>query len=251
MTAGVPVLTTDFEVSMKTNIRWAWIPVLLLLAWCAPSLKAQQFSPTEDLNMTPEKTAELFKTHWTVLRDATEDFFRRIEKRGEFETSDEFVRRAEREKETYSAKVDAHIKETKINRRMFGVLLKATLQSYDANTGVYSVICVDNVNAPYDTPVLMCTIPSNAYVGMMDTTQGGYRNSKLYLKFDPDFKWSAPRKVAFAAKGDEGNIYFKLRFVLDISQHDITDKAYIRIIPIDLRLVNQGQHLQYWRQDLR
>jgi hypothetical protein len=236
---------------MKTTIRWAWIPVVCLIAWNAVPARAQQFSPTEDLNMTPEKAGELFKAHWTFLRDATEDFFKRIEKRGEFETSDEFTARAVREKQAYNEKVDTYIKDMKLKKRMFGVLLKASLKTFDANTNVYTVVCTDNVDAPYDIPVLMTIVPQNPYVGLIDTTQGGYRHSKLFLRFDPDFKWNTTRQIAFAAKGSEANLYFKLRFVLDIEQHDITDRAYLRIMPIDVRLVNQAQRTQYWKADLR
>ena len=237
---------------MQTSIRWAWLPLLLLLfASSTTRLAAQQFSPTEDLNMTPEKTTELLKTHWTFLRDATEGLFKRIDKRAEFETSEEFTRRAVKEKQVYNAKIDEHITDAKLNRRMFGVLLKATLKEYDPNTGVYILTCDSHAEVPYDIPSLICSVPVNPYVALTDTTQGGYRLSKLYMKFDPDFKWTVSRSVAMEAKRTEGTIYFKLRFVLDIAQHEITDKAVIRIIPVDIQLVDQSRRLQYWVRNLR
>jgi hypothetical protein len=237
---------------MHTYIRRAWLPLLFLLAaFGISSLRAQQFSPTEDLNMTPEKASELLKTHWTFLRDATEDLFKRVDKRAEFETSEEFTRRVVKEKQTYNAKIDEHIKDTKLNRRMFGVLLKANLKEYDANTGVYALTCDGRVEAPYDIPVLVCSVPSNPYVSLADTTAGGYRLSKLYLKFTPDFKWTVSRTVAMDAKHSDPNMFFKLRFVLDVSQHEITDKAVIRIIPVDIQLVDQAKRLQYWVRTLR
>lgn len=236
---------------MKTSIRWSGLLIAFLLVWNSSRTSAQQFSPTEDLNMTPEKTTEVLKIHWTFLRDATESLFKVIEKRGEFETSEEFVVRTEREKQVYNGKIDQYIKDNKINKRMFGILLKANLTSYDANTGIYDVSCVTTVELPYDIPQLISTISPNAFVGLKDTTLGGYRMSKLYLKFDPSLKWSVDRRVAMDAKGNEGNMFFKLRFVLDLTQRNITDKALIRILPVDLRLVDQNARKQYWMQTLR
>lgn len=236
---------------MKTSTRWFWLLVSFLLLSSSSPLSAQQFSPTEDLNMTPEKTTEVLKTHWTFLRDVTEQFFKSIEKRGEFETSEEFLTRVEREKIAYNAKIEVHIKDNKINKRMFGILLKANLSSFDANAGVYDVTCLTSVELPYDIPQLFCTLPPSSLVELKDTTQGGYRMSKLFLKFDPAFKWTVDRKVALEAKANEANMYFKLRFVLDLTQKNITDKALIRIIPVDVRLVDQNLRKQYWLQTLR
>jgi hypothetical protein len=236
---------------MKTSIRWSGLLIAFLLVWNSSRLPAQQFSPTEDLNMTPEKTTEVLKIYWTFLRDATEQFLKSIEKRGEFETSDEFLVRAEREKLGYNAKVDQYIKDNKINKRMFGVLLKANLSTFDANTGIYDVTSSTTVELPYDIPQLVSTITPNAFAGLKDTTLGGYRMSKLYLKFDPSMKWAVDRRVAMDAKASEGNMFFKLRFVLDLTQKNITDKALIRILPVDLRLVDQNARKQYWIQKLR
>lgn len=235
---------------MKTLIRWTWLPLFLFT--CVTSrVSAQQFSPTEDLNMTPEKTTEVLKTHWTVLRDLTAEYFKSVEQRGEFETTEEFNFRSLREREAYSAKVEAHIKEHKINKRMFGVLLKARLVSYDANTGVYDITCDTSVEFPYDIPNLITTIAPNDFVGLTDTTRGGYRMSKLYLTFDPVFKWSVDRSIAMDAKSSEGNLFFKFRFVLDLSQRNIMDKAVIRVLPVDIQLVDQNQRRFFWKQNLR
>jgi hypothetical protein len=239
------------EDRMKTSTRWFWLLVSFLLLLSSSPLSAQQFSPTEDLNMTPEKTTEVLKVHWTFLRDVTEQFFKSIEKRGEFETSDEFLIRVEQEKVAYNGKVDGYIKDNKINKRMFGILMKANLRSYDANAGVYEVTCTTPVELPYDIPKLFCTVPPSSLVGLKDTTQGGYRMSKLFLKFDPAFRWAVNRKVAVEAKANEGSMFFKLRFVLDLTQKNITDKALIRIIPVDVRLVDQNLRKQYWMQTLR
>lgn len=234
---------------MKTRTRLI-IPAVLLLALASGHGLAQQPSPSEDLNMMPEQVTTLLKQHWTFLRDATDAFLKQIEKRGEFETSQEFADRVDREKQAYNARITAHIKESKLDKRLFGVLLKASLVSYNADAHIYAVACPTVVVLPYDIPTLVCEVPPNAYVGLADTIQGGYRTSQLFLKLTPNFSWKASRDVASSAKADEASIFFKIRFKLDISQTNFTDKAIIRILPRDVSLVNQAKRLQYWRHNL-
>ncbi len=235
---------------MKTRARFFFPLLIILLLIGERRGLAQQPSSAEDLNMMPEQVTRLLKEHWTFLRDATDAFLKTIEKKGDFETTEEFATRVSREKGAYIAKVNAHIKEAKLDKRLFGVLLKATLKSYDADTRIYTVGCPTFVELPYDIPTLVCQIPPNPYVAMDDTTQGGYRTSRMYLKFAPDFLWKASRDVAMAAKQDEASVYFKVRFRLDLSQSGFTDKAIIRILPQDVLLVDQSKRLLYWNHRL-
>ncbi len=234
---------------MKTRARFLSSLLLLLLVAGGRGL-AQQPSPTEDLNMMPDQVTTLLKEHWTFLRDATDAFLKTIEKKGDFETTEEFQARVEREKNAYIAKVSAHIKEAKLDKRLFGVLLKASLKSYDADARIYTVASPTFVQLPYDIPTLICQIPPNPYVAMDDTIEGGYRTSRMYLKFSPDFLWKTSRDVAMGAKQDQEGVFFKIRFRIDLSQVGFTDKAIIRIIPQDVLLVNQNKRLLYWSHRL-
>jgi hypothetical protein len=212
--------------------------------------KAQQ--PTyQDDNLSPESFSILLKDEWVYLRDAIDQLNKETEKRGEFETTPEFQARAARAKQLFLDKLNGRIKETKLDRRLFGVWFKATLVSYDADAGVYSVSCATTVEAPYDIPTVECFIPDNPYVEKADSIRGGYRTSSLRLKFNPDFKWTVARNDAMTAKSNEPNIYFKVHFEVNVKQEDFSTQALLKIIPKDITLINQVNKFMYWKEEIK
>ena len=234
---------------MRIRSLGGFLTMVLLSSFTAPPVFAQQ-APEEETLM-PENVTQILKEEWTFLRDETNTYLKAIEKRGEFETSPEFELRVANTKAGYINKVNLHARERKYDKRNMSALFKATLASFNPDAGVYSVRCDVNIEAPYDIPALITFVPTNPYLGITDTVRGGYRMSKLYLKFKPDLKWKVTRDVAQSAKGDEANVYFKVRFVLDLSQEGIVKQAKLKVVPKEIVLMNTKNKMVFWRQEIR
>lgn len=232
---------------MKKN-RLSLTPLLSFLLILLPlSAGAQQPATVQEEEVSPESFTTTLKDEWTYLRDGIEQLNKETAARGEFETTSEFQIRTAHARQSFIEKLNTHIKDAKLDRKIFGVWFNATLVSYNADAGVYSVQCPTTVEAPYDIPTVVCSIPPNSYVGLADSILGGYRTSKIYLKFDTVFKWTVARKEAMAAKEAERTIYFKVRFTLDMAQPSFTQQAVIKIIPKEILLMNQVNKLVYWK----
>ncbi len=212
---------------------------------------AQQPAVSFDDNMMPDAFTQILKDEWLFLKNETDVFLKQTATRGEFETSPEFEMRIAKEKAAYVNKVNAHSKEKKFDKREFGVLLKANLKSYDANSQTYLVSCPTTIEAPYDIPTLISQVPFNPYVGITDTVRRAYRTSKVYLKFAPDFKWKVGREVARAAKVMESDAYFKVKLMVDLSQEDIKKQARLKIVPKEITLFDLRQKTNYWREEIK
>jgi len=131
------------------------------------------------------------------------------------------------------------------------VLLKASLDQYDADDQIYSVTCPTFIEAPYNLPSIATEIQPNAYVALADSIRKGYRTSSVYLNFNPSFRWQVNREIAQAAKNDQGNIVFKVRFKLDLTQGDGRKGARFLIVPKQIVFYNQKTNAVYWEQTLR
>ncbi|HTP80887.1 MAG TPA: hypothetical protein VMM57_10870 [Bacteroidota bacterium] len=241
---GMIMRKTFFGLSIVTAVG-------LLELGLVQTLGAQQPGLAADDNIPPETFTQVLKDEWIFLKDQTDQFLAQTTAKGEFETSAEFAARIEREKAAYESRLKAQAADKKLDQRVFGVLLKATFVSYDADKQIYAVRSGASIEAPYDIPSLICFVPSNPYVVLSDTVQKSYRLSKLSLKFHPDFKWSVARDVARAAKVDEGDVYFKVKFIVDISQEEIQRQAKLKIIPREIELFNLHTQTDYWRQELK
>ncbi len=139
----------------------------------------------------------------------------------------------------------------KFDRRVFGVLFKASLVSYDADLQQYLIRSSESVAAPYDIPSLHCIVPPNPFVVLADSVNRGFRTSALRVKFPPKYRWSVPRDEARMAKGEEPNAYFQVRFVLDLRQEDMVKQAKLRIIPTQISMLSLTSHKIYWSQDIK
>lgn len=205
----------------------------------------------QDEDTPPESFTILLKDEWAYLRDAVDQLKNETEKRGEFETTPEFLARASRSRDSLQSKLNAHLKDTKLDRRVFGVCFKATLASYDADAEIYSVKCAATIEAPYNTPSVDCIVPSNPYIEMADSIRGGYRSSIIFMKFSPDFKWKVGRSEAQSAKGNESNLYFKVHFIVDLTQDKTTNHGKLIIIPKDIELINRTNNYVYWNEEVK
>jgi hypothetical protein len=225
------------------QFRFLFVLPLFLLCWMLPA-SAQQATAYQNENMTPENFSEVLKTEWFFLRDELDKQSQNIGKRGEFETTAEFHDRIATLRKNFLASLPQHSK-------TYGVWLKATLVSYDADAQEYSVTCPIAIEAPYNIPTVACVVPENQYVELIDSSLGGYRTSKLQLKFHPDFKWKVERDKARTAKGEETNIYFKVHFLVMLSQESFDKAASIHIIPKDILLADQVKKTYYWREMIK
>ena len=233
---------------MKKNITVIF-SLLVLLTATVQLAEAQQPAFQDD-ELTPELFSLILKDEWTYLREATDQLIKETGNRDEFETTSEFHARASKARQTFMDKLNGHIKDAKLERRVFGVWFKATLVQYDADAGVYSVKSPTRVEAPYEIPTTGCIIPKNPYVGLSDSIQGGYRESRIYLKFDPDFKWTVARNDAMKAKSNESAMYLKVHFVLNLMLDNSQNRGLLKITPKDLLLMNQSSKIIYVKEDI-
>jgi hypothetical protein len=233
---------------MKKNITVIF-SLLVLLTGTVQLVKAQQPAFQDD-DLTPELFSRILKDEWTYMREVTDQLIKETGNRDEFETTLEFHARAAKARKAFLDKLNGHIKDTKLERRVLGVWFKATLVQYDADAGVYSVNSPTRVEAPYEIPTTGCVIPKNSYVGLSDSIQGGYRQSRIYLKFNPDFKWTVARNDAKKAKSSESDIYFKVNFVLKLTLDNSQNRGLIKIIPKEMLIMNQTDKFVYLKQNI-
>jgi hypothetical protein len=233
---------------MKKNITVIFSLLILLIA--TMQLAQAQQPAFQDDELTPELFSLILKDEWTYLREATDQLIKETGNRDEFETTSEFHARSAKARQTFMDKLNGHIKDAKLERRVFGVWFKATLMQYDADAGVYSVKSPTRVEAPYEIPTTGCVIPKNPYVGLSDSIQGGYRQSRIYLKSDPDFKWTIVRNEAMKAKSTESVIYFKVHFILNLMLENSQNRGLLKIIPKDMLVMNQENKFIYLKENI-
>jgi hypothetical protein len=234
---------------MKKNIPlfiflWSVITTATLLAQVQQAVYQDEETP-------PESFTILLKDEWAYLNDAVTQLKNETEKKGEFETTPEFQARVARSRDFLQNKLNTHLKDTKLDRRVFGLWFKATLVSYNADSGIYIVKCPTIIEAPYSIPTVDCLIPSNPYVDLADSIRGGYRTSSIFMKFNPDFVWQVGRNDAQTAKGNESNIFFKIHFVVNLIQEGSAIHGQLRIIPKDIALVNKANNFVYWKTEIQ
>ncbi|MGD1044092.1 MAG: hypothetical protein ABR936_02060 [Bacteroidota bacterium] len=234
---------------MKKNI--ALFISLCSFITTATLLAQVQQAVYQDEDTSPESFTILLKDEWAYLRDAVAQLKNETEQKGEFETTPEFQARAARSHDSLQSKLIIRLKDTKLDRRVFGLWFKATLVSYDADAEIYSVKCTTIIEAPYSIPNVDCLVPSNPYIDLVDSIRGGYRTSSIFMKLNPDFKWKVGRNEAQAAKGNESNVSFKVHFVLNLTQEGSAIHGQLKIIPKDIALINRSNNYVYWKEEIR
>jgi hypothetical protein len=230
---------------MKKNT--AMMVSLFMFLTTMQSVEAQQQAYQDD-DLTPEAFSLILKEEWGYLHEATDQLDKETGIRGEFETTPEFQSRAAQARQTSLDKLNGHIKDVKLDRRVLSVWFKAILESYDADVETYSVKCPTTIEAPYDIVTVECFVPPNQYLEMADSIQGGYRRSTIRFKFDPDFKWTVARSEAMAAKGNESTIFFRVNFIVNMTLENLPTKALLKIIPKSISLVNKVNKYIYWKE---
>jgi hypothetical protein len=235
--------------SMKKNIP---LFVLLCSFMTTAALLAQvQQAVYQDEDTPPESFTIMLKDEWAYLNDAVTQLKNETEKKGEFETTIEFQTRVARSRDFLQNKLNTHLKDTKLDRRVFGLWFKAALIAYNADSEIYSVKCPTIIEAPYSIPAVDCLIPSNPYVDLADSIRGGYRTSSIFMKFNPDFEWKVGRNEAQSAKGNESNMFFKIHFVVNLMQEGSAIHGQLKIIPKDIALINKSNNYVFWKTEIK
>jgi len=243
---------------MRTLLRETIRQIALLVTLVViPSLLSSQTpqpkpsTPLPEDNIAPIEFTAMLKEAWTFIKDESENYTNVIGKRTEFETTAEFEKRSVVARQQYLAKIAKYAKDRKFDQRVIGVVLKANLNQYDADNQVYSVSSASAIEAPYNIPTVTTEIPQNAYVGLADSIRMGYRTSSIHLKFNPYFRWQVGRDIAKATKEDEANIFFRIRFKVDMSQGETRKGSRFTVVPKQVMLFNQKTNTVYWEQTIR
>jgi len=243
---------------MRTILRDTIRQIALLVTFVViPSLLSSQTpqpkpaTPLPEDNIAPAEFTVMLKEAWTFTKDESENYANAIGKKTEFETTAEFEKRSVVARQQYLAKLAKYFKDKKFDQRVIGVVLKADLNQYDADNQVYSVSCPSVIEAPYNIPTVTTEIAQNAYVGLADTIRMGYRTSSIYLKFNPYFRWQVGRDIAKATKDDEANIFFRIRFKVDMSQGEARKGSRFAVSAKQVMLFNQRTNTVYWEQTIR
>jgi len=230
--------------------------LLCLLVLFPSFLLSQATTPTPAMplpedSLSPGEFTTIMKEAWSFVKEENDNYVKSIGKKTEFETTDEFEKRSVETRLQFLKKVTKYINDKKFNQRVMGVLLNASLDEYDADNQFYSITCRTVIEAPYNLPSISTELQPNPYVALADSIRKGYRTSSLYLKFNPFFRWQVVRDIAQAAKNDQGSIFFKVRFKLDLTQGDGRKGARFLIVPKQIVLYNQRTNAVYWDQNLR
>ncbi|MEK6754592.1 MAG: hypothetical protein AABZ02_00410 [Bacteroidota bacterium] len=240
---------------MRTSLKQlVWFATVILATTFLPlALRSQEKapSPLSEDNLTPADFTTKLKEAWTFLKEETDNYNNTVGKKTEFETSAEFEKRTVEARQQYLAKITKYIKDNKLDQRVMGVLLKASLDQYDADNQMYRVACPTVIDAPYNIPTVLTEVPNNAHVALADSIKKGYRTSSVYLKFAPYFRWKVARDIAKAAKDDEESIYFKVRFKVEMGQGEGKKGARFAIVPKQVLLINQKTNATYWEETLK
>ncbi len=133
---------------------------------------------------------------------------------------------------------------------VFGLWFKATLVSYNADAEIYSFKCPTTIEAHYSIPAVDCLVPSNPFIDLVDSIRGGYRTSSIFMKFNPDFRWKVKRNEAQSAKGNESDIFFKVHFIVSLTQEGSAIHGQLKIIPKDIALMNRSNNYVYWKEEI-
>jgi hypothetical protein len=236
---------------MKSFSRRSLWCICLFVLPLNGELRSQGTTAIPEDNLKPEEFTVIMKEAWSFLKEQTDSLASIVGSKNEFETTAEFEKRTVDARQQYLSKINKYIKDKKFDTRVMGVLFKARLGEYNADRQEYAVTSPTLLEAPYNIPSVVTEIASNPVVALSDSIKKGYRTSSVYLKFSPHLRWQVPRDTARVAKNDESQLYFRVRFKLDLSQTGATKGARFLIVPQRIQLVNMRTNSVYWEQVLR
>ncbi|HLP18589.1 MAG TPA: hypothetical protein VK470_20185 [Bacteroidota bacterium] len=222
--------------------------LFVALTICSISLKAQtplqKYAGAESL--TTEQYADVVKSVWDELKKASDEYGAQMKSKNEFETSQEFQSRTERDRTTYWSRIAKFNTDEKLSERTFPVLMNVQLLKYDADKQTYSIRSSSSVIVPPTGERVAVTCASNPYVFIRESKRKGYKYAHVVMNTDPVFIWHVNPDIARAAKQAESSVQFKVWFKLDISQPLSNKTSKLTMVPVKIALVNTSNNTVYW-----
>ncbi|MBW7888656.1 MAG: hypothetical protein H3C35_09900 [Bacteroidetes bacterium] len=199
--------------------------------------------------LTPEICSDVIKIVWTKLSDYAGEIAEAQNSKGEFESTPAFQNRLQSIQNNVRENIRKFSNDTKLNSRVFSVLLKAEFDHYDADHERYNIRTSTNIQTPPSKDFILLTCSSNQYVDVNETNAAGYRRSFLTMKKNPEFVWYVNNQIAQAAKQKEQSIYFTLWFSLEIDSSN-PRTLVLQIIPKKISLIDTADNFTYWTEEI-
>lgn len=218
------------------------------------TLPAQESKDPKNTKPTPEEISgegftQFLKQIWSFLKDET-DKFTEASKKSQFETSSEYDRRMKDLRRKFGEALTKYGKDEKLKEQIFVLSFKASLEKYEADSGMYILDSKEMIDIPYNIPAVRCIVRTNPFVALSDSIRKGYRISSLFLNFRPDFRIKMTRENAKVAKENEGEIYFNVHLMVDVESSKDPSAARLTIIPKKISLLNKKENYVYWDRQL-
>lgn len=197
-----------------------------------------------------EQFPDTLKAIWFVLKDATDRFLAETSTKGEFESTTEYNARIGLRRQQFIVEINKYIVSTRLDKKKYGLTLKATLTQYHADGQQFTIDCYASIPAPYLVDELVVDVKANPHLSISDSVRDAHRFSKLYLNLSPSLKLTIPSNQARSMKADEAAIFFRVELSIDINQQNITTQAKLLLVPHMLQLINVQTNKIYWEKKL-
>ena len=228
--------------------------VLFLVLLVMPPVFAQEAQhelvESPDANLVPADFTNIVKDAWMFLKIETESFLNGTAKKTEFETTQDFEKRVATMRQRYLDNVVKYSADKKFDSREFGVIFRANLLSYDADSKTYAITSNTTVEIPYDIPYLQVGMTNNALVALTDSVARGYRSTTMYLKMKPPLHYEVPMDLAKTAKEEQGDLILRVTLSVDIIQKNFKNQAQITMAAHHIQLLNPKKKIVYWESNL-
>jgi len=207
-------------------------------------------APEMEQTLSPEEFSDVVKSVWDVVKKGVDDYQDATLTRSEFETAAEFDARLQRRHEELDATITTFAESKKIAQRVFATTMPVRLIKYNADIQTYSVTTATRILVPPSAPGIVTTCPQNTYVSLVESNTSGYKFAHLVLNMKPEYTWHVDKATARAAKNNETYVAFKVWFRLDLSKATVGNQARFTIVPIKIALINKGDNITYWSDDI-
>jgi hypothetical protein len=229
---------------MKLLAAWILAAVVFSSSSSFAQSPIQKYAGVESL--TVEQFADVVKSVWDELKKASDEYTVEMKSKNEFETSQEFQARIQHARDTYWGKIVKFNDDNKIADRLFPVLMKVDLRTYNADKQTYAIRSLSSVIVPPSGDRVAVTCIANPYVLIRESKKRGYKYAHIVVNTDPDFIWHVNNELARAAKTSEQYIFFKIWFRFDITQPLAGTTARLSVVPTKISLMNTGDNTVYW-----
>jgi hypothetical protein len=196
--------------------------------------------------VTSEQFADVVKSVWDELKKASDEYSLQLKSKNEFETTQEFQARIQRERDVFWGKIVKFNDDNKVGDHLYPVLMKVTLHTYNADKQAYSIGSSSTIIVPPSGEHVAVTCVANPYVLIRESKKRGYKFAHIVTNTEPEFIWHVNNELARTAKVNERAIFFKVWFKFDITQPMVSTTARLSIIPTKIALINTGDNTTYW-----